>query len=143
MIDCGVPHLYVQDTQVQLLTALWLKVIYILAVSQTENLILVKLQSVSQCFSQPARQSDISPVLFSSFVHRGHPYLPVTFWSPVVSQRLILQEKKEKDGLRSDRNQAFPKYCEVEISFSSLGGLPGFRWISDTDLFLATSRCPS
>lgn len=49
-------------------------------------------RSVSQTFSRP-HQPHISPVLFGSFVHRGHPYLPVAFGSPVLTESLILQEK--------------------------------------------------
>lgn len=38
--------------------------------------------------------ADVSPVLFGSFVHRGHPYLPVPFGPSVVNERLILERSR-------------------------------------------------
>lgn len=46
--------------------------------------------------SQTDVRSDGSPVLFGSFVHRGHAHLAVTFRSPVVTQGLVLRGGERK-----------------------------------------------
>lgn len=61
--------------------------------------------------SQTDVRSDGSPVLFGSFVHRGHAHLAVTFRSPVVTQGLVLRggERKRRCEKRGggDRGETF------------------------------------
>lgn len=107
-----------------------------------QTLTQVKLPSVRQGFSQTACQADTSPVLFGSFVHRGYPYFTVAFGSTVVTQTLILQKERKLNGGLTEVThfQRIERPSSALYHFEETGDSPGFRWISDTDLFLAMSH---
>lgn len=66
---------------------------------------------VNLSISQTDDRSDGSPVLFGSFVHRGHAHLAVTLGPPVVTQGLVLRGGERK---RQCENRAKKKTIEAK-----------------------------
>lgn len=67
-------------------------------------------------------QPDVSPVLFSSLVHRGHPHLPVPFGPPIVNQRLVLQRREKEEEGESEAAQFLPGQMQGDETYQVLDG---------------------